>query len=468
MGATLFDKLWASHVIREFDDGTALLYLDRIFLHERTGGIALSSLREAGRTVANPSQVFATMDHIVDTFPGRGDATRMPSGIDFIRSLREGAIREGITLFDIGDASQGISHLVSAEQGIALPGLTLVCPDSHTCSLGALGCLAWGVGTSDCEHALATEVLRIRKPRQMRIHCDGRLPPGVTAKDLLLHLLAIHGAAGAAGHSVEFTGPAIEALAVESRFTLCNMAVELAAFTAVIAPDDKTIQYVAGRRYAPRGEDLAAARRYWRSLASDANAVFDREIRVDCSRVSPMVSWGTSPAQTVNLDAPVPSFEGLTDESERQAVARALEYMGLTPNSRLRGLAIDAAFIGSCTNSRLSDLRAAAAVLRGKHAAPGVKAICVPGSTPTRRAAEAEGLDRVFLDAGFEWREAGCSLCFYAGGESFAPGSRVISTTNRNFEGRQGPGVRTHLASPVTVAASALEGVIAQADVEAA
>lgn len=463
MSSTLFDKLWAAHVVREFDDGTSLLYLDRIVLHERTGSIALRSLLESKRALANPRQVFATMDHIIDTYPGRGDTTTMPSGGDFIRAMRQAARQTGVTLFDIGDAEQGICHLVSAEQGIALPGLTVVCPDSHTCSLGALGCLAWGIGTSDCEHALATEVLRVRKPRQMRIWCRGEMPTGVTAKDLVLHVIAEHGAAAAAGHAVEFAGQAVEGLAMEGRLTICNMAVEFSAFTAVIAPDEKTLEYVESRRLAPRGRALQAARRDWRELRSDPDAHFDLEIEVDCSALRPMVSWGTNPAQTISIDAPIPSAD-VADKEQRHAIERALEYMAIEPGSRLRGLPIQAAFIGSCTNSRLSDLRAAAEVLRGRHVAPGIKAICVPGSTLTKRAAEEEGLDRVFTKAGFEWREAGCSMCFYAGGEGFAPGERVISTTNRNFEGRQGPGVRTHLASPLTVAASAIAGEITAAE----
>jgi 3-isopropylmalate/(R)-2-methylmalate dehydratase large subunit len=353
---------------------------------------------------------------------------------------------------------------VSAEQGIALPGLSVVCPDSHTCTLGALGCLAWGIGTSDCEQALATEVLRVRKPRQMRIWCDGAIPAGVTAKDLALFLIAEHGAAGAAGHAVEFAGPAIGRVGLQSRFTLCNMAVEFSAFTAVIAPDLEAIEYAASRPRAPLGESGEAARRHWESLKSDAGATFDREIRIDCSRLRPMVSWGTNPAQAIRIDAPVPRAAEMPDDNQRQAAERALKYMGITSGKPLQGLPIQAAFIGSCTNSRLVDLRAAAGVLRGQRVAPGIKAICVPGSTATRHAAEREGLDRVFTEAGFEWREAGCSLCFHAGGEGFAPGERVISTTNRNFEGRQGPGVRTHLASPLTVAASAIAGAISAAD----
>ncbi len=465
MPTTLFDKLWRSHVVREFDDGTALIYLDRVFLHERTGGIALKSLADSGRRVANTSQVFATMDHIVDTFPGRGDSTLMPSGGEFIRAMREGARDAGIRLFDITDPDQGISHMISAEQGIALPGLTLVCPDSHTCTLGALGALAWGIGTSDCEHALATEVLRVRRPRQTRAWFDGALNRGVTAKDLILYLIARYGADGAQGSAIEYAGPAIAALPMEGRFTLCNMAVEFSAFTGVVAPDSRTVEYVDGRRFAPRGAEWRQAKRYWATLRTDPDARFDEEFQIDAGAISPMVSWGTSPAHSAGIDEPVPAPDSRLPGEKRDAYQRALDYMAIEPGRPLRGLPIDAAFIGSCTNSRLPDLRAAAAVLRGRRIADGVKAICVPGSTPTKHAAEAEGLDRVFTDAGFEWREAGCSMCFYAGGEGFAPGQRVLSTTNRNFEGRQGPGVRTHLASPITVAASALSGHITNADV---
>ena len=463
MGRTLFDKIWEEHTVRDFPAGDALVYLDRIFLHERTGSIALKSLLESGRRVANARQAFATMDHVVDTYPGRSDRTLMPGGTRFIEALRETAMQTGIRLFDLGDSDQGITHIVAAEQGIALPGLTFVCPDSHTCTLGAMGCLAWGIGTSDCEHALATEMLRVKKPRQMRVRMDGAVPAGVTAKDIILALIAGHSAAGGAGHAVEFAGPAIDTMPMESRFTICNMAVEFAAFTGIIAPDETTLRYVHGRELAPRGKQWDQAAEYWHTLRTDAGVKFDREIHVDCNSLAPMVTWGTSPEQAVRIADPVPDVAAASDTASRQAIERALDYMGLEPGAPLEDLAVDAAFIGSCTNSRLSDLRQAAALLDGRRVAPGVKAICVPGSTRIKREAEAEGLDRVFKAAGFEWREAGCSLCFYAGGEGFLPGQRVISSTNRNFEGRQGPGVRTHLASPVTVAASAVAGRIATA-----
>ncbi len=463
MHKTLVEKIWDTHTVHDFGDGTALLYIDRLFLHERTGSIALRSLVDSGRRVANPAQCFATMDHIVDTRPGRGDETPMPGGRVFVEALRESAGETGIRLFDIDDPLQGISHVVAAEQGIALPGLTMVCPDSHTCTLGALGLMAWGIGTSECEQVLATEQLRIRKPATMRVTLDGILRGGVTAKDVILHLISRYSSSGGAGHAVEFAGPVVDAMPVEARFTLCNMAVEFAAFTGIIAPDRHTIDYLAGRSYAPAGAAWEEAMRYFATLASDAGARFDRELHVDCSRLSPMVTWGTSPEQACGIDERTPE-PGTSVEAGRHDPARALAYMGLAPDTPLAGLPVDAAFIGSCTNSRLSDLRLAAAWLEGRTVAPGVRALCVPGSSQVKRAAEAEGIDKVFEAAGFEWRESGCSLCFYAGGEGFAPGDRVISTTNRNFEGRQGPGVRTHLASPLTVAASAVAGHITAAD----
>ena len=460
MPYTLFDKIWRAHEIRSLGERTSLVFLDRVFLHERTGSIALASLREAGRTVANAATAFAAMDHIIDTFPGRDDTTTMPSGGEFIRSLRSGAHDAGIRLFDINDPAQGITHLVAAEQGIALPGLTMVCPDSHTCTLGALGAMAWGIGTSDCEHALATETLVVRRPEQMRVWFDGALGDDVSAKDLVLHLIARYGAAGGRGAAIEFAGPAIAAMPMNGRFTLCNMAVEFSGFTGIIAPDQRCVDYLDGRHFAPTGSLLAQARQFWASLATDADAQFDHEIRIDASAVQPMVSWGTSPAQSIGIAEPIPRPASLATDPERRAAERAQSYMALQPGERLAGIPIDAAFIGSCTNARLADLRLAARVLEGRHVAPGIRAICVPGSTATRHAAEAEGLDKIFVGAGFEWREAGCSLCFYAGGEGFEPGQRVISTTNRNFEGRQGPGVRTHIASPATVAASAIAGAI--------
>lgn len=463
-GRTIFDKIWDRHLVTDLGGGTGLVAIDRILLHERTGSVALASLAAAGRPVIAPRQVFATMDHIVDTRPGRTDDTPMPTGRAFITATRNAARAAGITLFDLGDPRQGIVHVISPEQGIVLPGLTLVCPDSHTCSQGALGALAWGIGSSEAEHALATMTLRVRRPRTMRVTVDGQLGAGVTAKDLALHLLARFGSAGARGHVVEYAGEAVRALDIEARLTLCNLATEFSAFTAIVAPDEAVFHYLRGRPYAPTGALWEAAVADWRALASDDDAIFDAELWIDAAAVRPMVTWGTSPQQALPIGQAVPHQEEVAARDTPDAHARALDYMGLQPGAVLDDMRIDAAFIGSCTNSRLSDLRRAAAVLKGRHVAPGVRAICVPGSGGVKAAAEAEGLDRIFLAAGFEWREAGCAMCFFAGGESFGPQARVITSTNRNFESRQGPGTRSHLASPETVAASAIAGRIVAAD----
>jgi 3-isopropylmalate/(R)-2-methylmalate dehydratase large subunit len=460
-GRTLFDKIWSMHRVAEIDAETDLILIDRVLLHERTGAAALGSLAAAGRSPLAPGQAFVTMDHVVDTRPGRTDETPVPSGSEFITATREAAIKAGLTLFDLGDPDQGIGHVMSPELAIVLPGATLVCPDSHTCSQGALGALAWGIGSTAAEHALATSTLRVKRPRTMRVTIDGVLPDGVTAKDLALHLLHRLGSAGGAGHIVEYAGTAVSVLDIEARLTLCNMATEFGAFSAIISPDEKAFAYLKGRRYAPADTHWEAALASWRDLRSDDDAVFDAEHRIDAADVAPMVTWGVNPQQAVPLDATVPAFESVSERDSRELYDRALAYMDVTSGTPLIGLPIGAAFIGSCTNSRISDLRRAAAVLRGRRVAPGITAICVPGSTQVRAQAEREGLDRIFLDAGFEWREAGCSMCFYAGGESFGHRQRVISSTNRNFESRQGPETRTHLASPETVAASAVMGAIA-------
>lgn len=453
----IIQKLWDEHVVATLDNGQALLHIDRIVLHDRAGPDVFGSLQEAGYPVANPPLVSGTMDHIIDTHAGRNDDTLFKGGKAFIQSFRTGARAAGVRLFDLGDLRQGISHVVSPEQGIALPGATLVCCDSHTCTIGGIGALAWGIGTSEGAHAVATQTLVRSIPKTMRVEFTGRLAAGVTAKDMALAMIGRFGATGGKGHAIEFCGEAVRALDVEGRLTLCNMAVEFGAWTGLVAPDDVTFDWLHGRPFAPQGAHWEAAIAHWRTLASDDGAPWDAEFTLDASELAPQVSWGTNPGQTAGVDTAVPAVEA--DEQ------RALVYMDLQPGQPLQGVKIDAAFIGSCTNSRLPDLRAAAAVVKGKRVAPSVTAIVVPGSTAVKHAAEAEGLDKVFIDAGFEWRESGCSLCFYVGGDSFdrpqRKAQRVISSTNRNFEGRQGPGVRTHLASPVTVAASALAGCIA-------
>ena len=447
MAQTLAAKIWDTHRIAGLPGGADLIAIDRVFLHERTGASALKRMAELGRRVRDPARVFAVTDHIVDTRIGRTDATLVPGGQAFISETREACRAAGITLFDVTGPDQGIMHVISPELGIVLPGLTLVAPDSHTCTQGAFGALAWGIGSSEAEHAMVTGALRLPRPKAMRVTFTGRLAPGVTAKDMALYLISAHSSGGGAGHVIEFAGEAVRALDVEARMTLCNMATEFSAMTALIAPDSATFEFLAGRRYAPRG----FSETHWATLVSDPDATFDSEIAIDAGAIAPMVSWGTSPGQSIAIDAVVP-----------QGPTRAHGYIGLSPGAPIAGTPIDVAFIGSCTNSRLSDLRRAAAILRGKRIAPRLrKALVVPGSMAVKRAAEAEGLDKVFEAAGFEWRNSGCSLCFYAGGEGFPEGSRTISSTNRNFEGRQGPGIRTHIASPEVVAASALAGAIA-------
>jgi 3-isopropylmalate/(R)-2-methylmalate dehydratase large subunit len=458
--ATLFDKIWQQHVVARNGE-FSLVAVDRIFLHERTGSIALQGLRERGQPVRNRGQVFCTIDHIVDTRPGRGDDTPVPNGSDFIRRTRQAAREAGIRLFDVTDPDQGIVHVISPELGLVLPGLTIVCPDSHTCTQGGIGALAWGIGSTEAEHALATGTLRMKRLKNLRITLEGTLPPGVGAKDISLLLISRHGAAGGRGKAIEYAGSAVRALDIEGRLTLCNMATEFSAVTGMVAPDDTTFHYLAGKRYAPSGAAWDDALAHWQSLPSDPGAAFDQELRIDVADLAPMITWGTSPQHAVRVTDQVP--DAAHSGASPEAYARALSYMDVSPGTAMTSLRIDAAFIGSCTNGRIADLRSAARVLEGRHVAPGVRALCVPGSSEVKRSAEAEGLDKIFKAAGFEWREAGCSLCFYAGGEDLGLGKRVVSSTNRNFEGRQGPGTRTHIASPATVAASAVSGHIADA-----
>ncbi|MBT5496731.1 MAG: 3-isopropylmalate dehydratase large subunit, partial [Alphaproteobacteria bacterium] len=459
MGKTLFDKIWDEHTICILPDGKTLLHVDRHILHDFTAPQAFAALEAKGRSVRNPELTAATEDHVVATTPGR-DETTLEMGKVFLEALRKATGREGIRNFDLTDAQQGIVHVVAPELGIALPGATLACGDSHTCTVGGIGSLSIGVGTSDVEHIMATQTLKFVKPKRMRITVSGELGEGVTAKDLILHIIGTVGAAGGVGHAVEYAGEVVRALPIEARLTLCNMSIELGARTGMVAPDEKTIEYVSGRPFAPQGDELETAIAHWRTLFSDDDAVFDTEVLIDGSEIAPTVTWGTSPEDAITVTGVVPDPAEIDDAERRIYKERALGYMGLTPGTAMDGLAIDRVFIGSCTNSRIEDLRSAAAVAKGRHVPDGVKAMVVPGSASIKREAEAEGLDRIFMDAGFEWHESACSLCCALGDDLVSPSTRCVSTSNRNFENRQGPGARTHLASPAMAAAAAVSGKI--------
>lgn len=455
---TYFDKVWDVHVVQHWDAIEDVLQVDRLLIHEAMGVGILRELSASQRSVHSPKQVFSFVDHAVDTEPAHGrprigwyeGATRL------VEESAAAARRLDLHYIGADDPRQGIVHVAAPELGIALPALTIVCPDSHTCTLGGLGALAWGIGATQTLHVLATQTLVIEKPARMRVQLLGALQRGVSAKDVSLYLIAMLGANGALGHAVEFAGPVIDAMSVEDRMTLCNMAVEMAARMAFVAPDEKTVDYVRGRQWTPVGEHFEDALRNWKALATDDGAVFDREIVVDCCLIEPQVTWGTSPQQAIALGARIPQTVDFLDADERGAAERALRYQKLEEGAAITAAAIDVAYIGSCTNARITDLREAAQIVQGRHIAAGVTAICVPGSSAVKRQAEAEGLDRIFIDAGFEWHDAGCGMC--ASGRNRFRAQRVISTTNRNFENRQGAGTRTHLASPATVAASALAG----------
>ncbi|OQR36733.1 3-isopropylmalate dehydratase large subunit [Pseudomonas sp. Bc-h] len=459
MTSTLFDKLWNAHVIRDLGDGWALLHIDRHLLHDLSGPPALADVDARGMKLHNPELVFSTPDHAVSSQPGRVAST-YPVGGKLHAALKSRSDLMGVRMFDLGQPGQGIVHVMGPELGIVLPGLTLICGDSHTCTNGGLGAMAFGVGSSESTHALATQTLRQQKPKQLRIRCEGTLRPGVTPKDLALHIIRELGAAAGVGSAIEFAGPAIEAMEVEGRLTLCNLSVELGARFGIIAPDERTFEYLRGKPYAPQGAVFDAAVSDWRKLFSDPDAHFDREEVIDASFVTPTITWGTSPEHAIPVDGRVPDPDDVTDVARRATLRAALDYMGLKAGQAIAGTPIDWVFIGSCANSRLSDLRAAAEVIRGKQVADRVTAWVVPGSELVKRAAEAEGLDKVFKAAGFAWREPGCSMCVAANGEQVPPQQRSVSTSNRNFVGRQGPGARTHLASPAMAAAAAIAGAI--------
>jgi 3-isopropylmalate/(R)-2-methylmalate dehydratase large subunit len=457
---TFFEKVWDDHVAADLGNGTALLQVDRLVLHELSGSQAVRALKEAGRMPMAKEQVFTVIEHLISTRPGRGPTESVSkSGPIMIETTRKASIDYGFHFIDYNDPRQGIAHVVAPELAIAFPGATLVCCDSHTCTVGGVGALAWGIGASEAEHVLATQTLAQSRPKTMRVNFEGTLAPGVCAKDMILALIGQVGANAGIGYAVEFAGSAIRSLPVEGRLTICNMAIEFSAKYGFVPPDETTIEYLKGREFAPKGAAWDAAVAYWRTLPTDAGATFDREITVDCNVLAPQVTWGISPQQVTSIDGRVPTLGEAADGEARTLAERALGYMHLEGGMPLAGLPIDVAYIGSCTNARLSDLRSAAAILKGRHVKEGVLAICIPGSTPVKHAAEAEGLDTIFRDAGFEWHESACGFCGHIGDNRFA-GLRVLSTTNRNFEGRQGPKTRTHLASPATVAASALEGCI--------
>lgn len=459
MGLTLFDKLWDTHVVKDLGNGWVLLHIDRHLLHDLSGAPALSELNKRKLPIHNPQLCFATPDHVVSSAPGRTGQT-YPLGGMLWAGLKQACEKGKIRLFDLGQPGQGIVHVMAPEMGIALPGTTLVCGDSHTCTNGGLGAMAFGIGSSEIVHVLATQTLKQQKPLRMRVRFEGELPLGVTAKDLVLHLIGKLGASAGVGYAVEFDGPVINSLPVEARLTLCNLAVELGAKYALIAPDELTFEYLRGRPFVPQGEAFEQAVAHWRALVSDSDAQFDREEVVDATGVQPTLTWGTSPDQVMAVDALIPDPDQAGDPARTEEWRAALEYMGLVAGQPLVGTPVDWVFIGSCANSRLTDLRDAASVVRGHQVAAGVTAWVVPGSEQVKRAAEAEGLDLVFKQAGFEWREPGCSMCVAANGERVPPGARAISTSNRNFVGRQGPGARTHLASPAMAAAAAIAGTI--------
>ncbi len=454
---TLFEKVWDRHAVRTQPDGRSLLFIDRHFAHEGSFH-AFDRLRRMDRAVARPDRTVAVMDHYAPT-GDRDSGGPDPEIRNMMALLRRNADANGIRLFGLDAPEQGIVHVIGPELGLTLPGLTIVCGDSHTSTHGAFGALAFGIGASEVAHVLATQTLWQARPRTMRVTVNGRLSEHVQAKDLILALIALIGAGGAAGHVIEYAGPAIRALSMEGRLTVCNMSIEAGARAGMIAPDDTTLDYIRGRPHAPAGALWDRAAADWRNLASDPEARFDREVALDAAEIAPVVTWGTSPDQALPVTGTVPDPAREPEPSRRAAVADALAYMGLRPGVPLTEVAVDRVFIGSCTNARIEDLRAAAAVLKGRRAC--VPVMVVPGSTAVKRQAEAEGLDRVFRDAGCAWLESACSMCAGTNGDVGRPGERVASTTNRNFKGRQGPGVRTHLMSPVMAAAAAATGRIA-------
>ncbi len=455
---TLYDKIWDDHIVATRDDGTALLFIDRHLIHEVTSPQAFEGLRVAGRRLRRPDLTLAVPDHNVPT-TARNVPIEDPESAAQLAALEANCADFGVEYVEIDAPEQGIVHVIGPELGFTLPGMTIVCGDSHTSTHGALGALAFGIGTSEIEHVFATQTLLLRKSRNMAVTVTGTLGHGITAKDLALAITGAIGTAGATGHVIEYRGPVIEALSMEGRMTLCNMAIEAGGRAGLVAPDEKTFAYVAGRPRAPAGAELDAAIAWWRQLPGDAGAVFDREVVIDGSAIVPLVTWGTSPEDVVAVTGVIPDPASFADAGKRAAAEKSLAYMGLTPGTRIEDVPVEHIFIGSCTNSRIEDLRAAAAIVKGRHVASGIRqALVVPGSGLVKRQAEAEGLDRIFIDAGFDWREPGCSMCLGMNPDKVPPGERCASTSNRNFVGRQGPGARTHLMSPAMAAAAAITG----------
>jgi 3-isopropylmalate/(R)-2-methylmalate dehydratase large subunit len=454
---TLYDKIWDDHVVDQQDDGTCLLYIDRHLVHEVTSPQAFEGLRLTGRKVRQPQKTLAVVDHNVPT-SDRSHGIEDPEAATQVAALAQNAKDFGVEYYNELDTRQGIVHVVGPEQGFTLPGMTIVCGDSHTSTHGAFGSLAHGIGTSEVEHVLATQTLIQKKAKNMRVSVDGQLPAGVTAKDIILAIIGEIGTAGGTGHVIEYAGEAIRSLSMEGRMTICNMSIEGGARAGMVAPDEKTYAYLKDRPKAPKGEAWDAAVRYWDSLRTDEGAFFDSEIRLDAANLPPIVTWGTSPEDVVSVAGVVPNPDDIPDENKRRSKWRALEYMGLTPGTKITDITLDRVFIGSCTNGRIEDLRAVAKVVEGRRVAESVSAMIVPGSGIVKMQAEAEGLDTIFKAAGFDWREPGCSMCLAMNADRLAPHERCASTSNRNFEGRQGFKGRTHLVSPAMAAAAAIAG----------
>ncbi|MEM4381118.1 MAG: 3-isopropylmalate dehydratase large subunit [Candidatus Caldarchaeum sp.] len=459
MGQTVFEKIWNSHVVAEREDGQALLYIDRHLTHEVTSPLAFEGLRAAGRSVRRPDLTFAVMDHNVPT-SDRAEPVKEPMSAAQMQALRRNAREFNIMLFDYFSPFQGIVHVIGPELGLTIPGITLVCGDSHTSTHGAFGALAFGIGTSEGEHVFATQTLWLKKPKQMNIKLTGSLPGNVSAKDVILYIIRSLGTGGCIGHVVEFTGELVKNMGVEERMTLTNMSIEGGARTAIVEPDEKVFSYIKDAPFSPKGREWDEAMQYWRTLRTDPGAAYDKVHSFDVSKLEPQVTWGTNPGMTVGVSETVPSPDDFDDPAEKKAVQRALEYMGLKPGMEVGDVRVDTVFIGSCTNARLSDLVEVARLVKGRRKADGVRVLVVPGSQLTKRRAERMGLHRIFIEAGFEWRNSGCSMCIAMNEDRLRPGERCLSTSNRNFENRQGVGGRTHLASPLTAAATALTGKI--------